>query len=67
VRIMTNQTVLHNIRILDFSWVLAGPYATRILADFGAEMILLLERETGLAETVIINKLTIFRQLLEKS
>ncbi len=30
---------LENLRILDFSWVLAGPFATRILADFGAEII----------------------------
>ncbi|MBI2830291.1 MAG: CoA transferase [Chloroflexi bacterium] len=36
---MTNKNVLHNFRILDFSWVLAGPYTTRILADFGAEVI----------------------------
>jgi len=33
---MTNP-ILKNLRILDFTWVLAGPYATRLLADFGAE------------------------------
>ena len=30
---------LKDVKILDFSWVLAGPYATRILADFGAEVL----------------------------
>jgi benzylsuccinate CoA-transferase BbsF subunit len=34
-----NRPILHNLRILDFTWALAGPYGTRLLADFGAEVI----------------------------
>ncbi len=38
---------LTGLRILDFTWMLAGPYTTRIFADFGAEVIKVQSKKTA--------------------
>jgi crotonobetainyl-CoA:carnitine CoA-transferase CaiB-like acyl-CoA transferase len=44
---LSSGNILNDIRVVDFTRMLSGPYATRILADFGAEVIKVQSKSTA--------------------
>ncbi len=45
--VVSSRDILAGVRVLDFTWMLSGPYATRILADCGAEVIKIQSKKTA--------------------
>ncbi len=68
------EPLLKGIRVIDFTWVVAGPVATRILADQGAEVIkverkvpaMLGPRRVGLQGGLNRNKLSVAINMAER-
>ena len=44
---MSNNSLLNGVRILDMSRILAGPWATQLLADYGAEVVKIEKPKVG--------------------